>query len=311
VYVVGTKRRNRNNGKRRAQFAPWILERGYDYFLDGHVTKIEKGDDGYTATVSGSEDYSVEIYYSSSPFDDEFYMDCSCPYAESGSNCKHMAALLYAIEVSEDNTNIVYENEQSISEKEKSTRVLEETIESLSHEVVKGELFKILREDENLRAGFLVRYYRDESSIKDYINSMKNAAWKIRHECSDHHGFVDWRNASTYTSRLINEVLSNLLDLVSDEIDEMQTVFDVSLFVLDLFATTDIDDDGDTQVITGACIELWERIVTDNMNEEFGKYMFDELSKFCDKIGLGEYISEEIDDFISDNFNNGHFIIYE
>ena len=134
----------------RAQFAPWILERGYNYFLDGHVTKIEKGDDGYTATVSGSEDYSIKIYYSNSPFDDEFYMDCSCPYAKGGSNCKHIAAVLYAIEVSEDNTKNVFENEQSISVKEKSIKVLEETIDSLSPEVVKGELLKILSEDENL-----------------------------------------------------------------------------------------------------------------------------------------------------------------
>jgi len=293
----------------RALFAPWILERGYDYFLDGHVAKIEKGDGGYTATVSGSEDYFVEINCRSDPFDDEFYMDCSCPYAEGGSNCKHMAAVLYAIEVSEDKKNNVFENEQSKSIKEKSAKVLEETIESLSPEVVKGELLKILREDENLRAGFLMKYYRDESSIKEYINSMKNTARRIRRECSDHHGFVDWRNASAYTSRLINEVISNLHDLVSDEVEEMQTVFDVSLFVLDLFATTDIDDDGDTQVVAGACIGLWERIVADNKNEEFGKYMFDELTKFCDKIGLGEYISEEIDDFISDNFNDGHFIV--
>ena len=29
----------------QAQFAPWILERGYDYFLDGHVAKIDKDDE--------------------------------------------------------------------------------------------------------------------------------------------------------------------------------------------------------------------------------------------------------------------------
>ena len=49
--------------------------------------------------------------------------------------------------MSEDNTNDVYEKEQSISVKEKSAKTLEETIESLSPEVVKGELLKILRQD--------------------------------------------------------------------------------------------------------------------------------------------------------------------
>jgi uncharacterized protein YdcH (DUF465 family) len=100
-----------------------------------------------------------------------------------------------------------------------------------------------------------------------------------------------------------------LLDLVSDDVEEMQAVFDISLFVLDLFATTSIDDDGDTQIITGECIGLWERLVADNINEVFGKYMFDELINFCDRIGLGEYIPREIDAFISDNFNDGHFIV--
>jgi len=295
----------------RAQFAPWILERGYDYFLDGHVAKIEKVDDRYTATVSGSEDYTVEIYCSSDPFDDEFYMDCSCPYADGGSNCKHMAAVLYAIEGSEDNDNNAIKSDNGISANtnEKSVELLNETLNSLPLEIIKSELQKILECDENLRAGFLLKHNRNESTITEYINSMRNTAWTIRHECADHHGFVDWRNASTYTSRLIGEVLDQLHDFASGDREEAQAAFDVSLFVLDSFATTDIDDDGDTQVITDACIGLWERIVADNKNEEFWKYIFDELTKFCDKFGLGEYISEEIDAFVSDNFNDGHFIV--
>lgn len=294
----------------RGFFAPWILERGYNYFLDGHVTKVDKDDNCYIGTVSGTEDYSVEIYYSNNPFEDEFHMNCTCPYADDESNCKHMAALLYAIEVSEDYGNNISDcdNDIRISDSEKSAKVLNETLELLAAEVIKSELQKILIADENLRAVFLAKYVRDERSIADYIKSMKNTAWSIQRECSDRHGFVNWRNASTYTLRLINEVLSNLEDILSDEIEEAQTVFDVSLYVLDMFTMTDIDDDGDTQLITGECIELWEKVLANNKSETLGKHMFDELLKFCDKIGLGEYISVEIDNFISDNFNEGRFI---
>ena len=295
----------------RAQFAPWILERGYDYFLDGHVAKIEKVDDRYTATVSGSEDYTVEIYCSSDPFDDEFYMDCSCPYADGGSNCKHMAAVLYAIEGSEDNDNNAIKSDNGISANtnEKSVELLNETLNSLPLEIIKSELQKILECDENLRAGFLLKHNRNESTITEFINSMRNTAWTIRHECADHHGFVDWRNASTYTSRLIGEVLDQLQDFASEDREEAQAAFDVSLFVLDLFASTDIDDDGDTQVITGECIGLWEIMLTNNSDECLGKHVFTKLTKLCDKIGIGEYISDEIDEFISDHFNNGQFIV--
>jgi len=137
---------------------------------------------------------------------------------------------------------------------------------------------------------------------------MQNTAWKIRRECADHHGFVNWRNASTYTSRLISEVIDGLYDFITSDKEETQMAFDVSLYVLDLFATTDIDDDGDTQVITDECIGLWGKILENNNDEHLGKDIYSKLTGFCEKIGLGEYISMEIENFVSDYFDDGHFL---
>ena len=73
-------------------FSDKILERGYDYWASGMVSEVYSTEEGYEATVRGTYDYEVEIILE----DDEVAeMYCDCPYAEGGSNCKHMAAVLY------------------------------------------------------------------------------------------------------------------------------------------------------------------------------------------------------------------------
>ena len=71
-----------------------ILMRGYDYYLDDAVDDIREIDDGFEAIVHGSYDYTVTIGVDDG---DVTYMECDCPYAEGGENCKHEAALLYEL----------------------------------------------------------------------------------------------------------------------------------------------------------------------------------------------------------------------
>jgi len=293
-------------GHWREHFAQHILERGYDYFHDGHVTNLEKNEDGYIGTVSGSKDYSVEI-----SIDDGFYMECSCPHADGGSNCKHMVALLCEIETGKGNesTSSKRTDKSSANSNEESMKLLSEVLEKLSPDIIKSELQRILESDKNLRAGFLLKHNQNEKSIENYMKIMKNAAWEIKYECSDRHGFVDYHNADTYTSRLIDEVLNELNDFATNENEEKQRVaFDVSLLVLGQYAETDIDDDGDTLILTEECIELWEKILSSCESECLAHHIYTELAKFCDKADVEEYISYEIDDFISEYFNDGHFL---
>ena len=77
-------------------FAPWILERGRKYWEDGCVESLYQDGNTVTAVVSGTEDYDVEIEMGRGGNIE--YMSCTCPYAEAGNNCKHMAAVLFAME---------------------------------------------------------------------------------------------------------------------------------------------------------------------------------------------------------------------
>lgn len=76
------------------EFAPQILERGLDYFERGLVRDLQICGGTVTATVCGGEDYEVELEF----VDDELAaVFCSCPYAEKDLNCKHMAAVCFAL----------------------------------------------------------------------------------------------------------------------------------------------------------------------------------------------------------------------
>ena len=79
----------------RDLFKPWILERGQAYFEYGQVTELEDDGDLVRAEVSGSQDYHVEIRRSGKRVE---RMSCDCPYADKEENCKHMAAVLCALE---------------------------------------------------------------------------------------------------------------------------------------------------------------------------------------------------------------------
>lgn len=76
-------------------FRTIILERGMDYFERNRVSGLTYDDFIYKARVLGDKAYNVEIKIRNQ---DIIYMKCSCPHAKSGSYCKHMAAVMYAIE---------------------------------------------------------------------------------------------------------------------------------------------------------------------------------------------------------------------
>lgn len=79
-------------------FTNEMLKRGEQYKKRGRVTQLIRADQyKYAAVVLGSDYnmYSVSICLSGSEVES---MKCNCPYAQSGRTCKHMAAVLYAIE---------------------------------------------------------------------------------------------------------------------------------------------------------------------------------------------------------------------
>ena len=76
-------------------FRQQILDRGIEYYEDGHVQDVSYSADEITAQVDGTDLYDVQITLDGEEVTD---MYCSCPYAVDGRNCKHMAAVLFQFE---------------------------------------------------------------------------------------------------------------------------------------------------------------------------------------------------------------------
>lgn len=76
-------------------FTSTISARGRQYFKNGKVTILEEKGGHYEARVRGSRGYRVSLDIEGG---EPVHMACTCPYASDGAHCKHMAAVLYALD---------------------------------------------------------------------------------------------------------------------------------------------------------------------------------------------------------------------
>ncbi|MGN1277219.1 MAG: SWIM zinc finger domain-containing protein, partial [Floccifex sp.] len=80
-------------------FTNRILDRGWDYYNKKAVEDLVITDQEISATVTGNQDYEVNILIEKNEIID---MYCSCPYAAKGNKCKHMAAVLFTYSEKEE-----------------------------------------------------------------------------------------------------------------------------------------------------------------------------------------------------------------
>lgn len=92
----------------KSMFDYRILDRGYDYYANDFIEDMEVYPNKIVAKVIGNEVYDVEIELKNDSIES---MYCSCPYAEDGKHCKHMAAVLFAY-TKEDEEYTSYDNKE-------------------------------------------------------------------------------------------------------------------------------------------------------------------------------------------------------
>ena len=72
-----------------------VLNGGKDYVQNHSVHNLTSDGGTLSADVEGLESFRVRIRLGSDTVES---MECGCSYAQTGSNCKHMAAVLFAWE---------------------------------------------------------------------------------------------------------------------------------------------------------------------------------------------------------------------
>ncbi len=271
-------------------FQEHILGRGEMYYYDGAVLELHKTEYGYHAIVEGTEDYEVDIEIDEGKVCE---MYCSCPYAEEGNNCKHMAAVLYEIE-DWDDAEILPEEVDSVLPEEE----LEEIIENMSQKELRSFVKEIVGHNSDIRNVLMTRYAVkiDEKQMNHLKEGVDQLVWQY----GDRSDYIDYRNAWDFIWAL-ERYLEEKTDILLERKCWMEA-FELTNYVFRTIGNIDIDDsDGGISEIANACYDKWKAILC-NCNEEEKNKIFSWFMShlYCDYVA--DYLEDYMEDFLTHEF---------
>lgn len=266
-------------------FTKVILERGEDYFQRDLVKNLRKNKTGYEAEVEGTDIYDVEI----SMHDGEVSeMDCDCPYADKGYNCKHMAAVLYAIDEvttsKEDIADFIHEQTK-----------LFEILNKLSKEELQNIILKFA--DDKYMKNYIFLHFAPKIKPK-HIEVLKEQFWDIIQD------ILPKKNSySEFSERAHNFMEENMYLLLKrqayiEAFDLSQAIF---LMVADL--PMPVSDEAKINIYE-QCRKYWSLILDESKHGEqevIFVWLMEQLVK-QDPQDYLEYIPKLIFDMLTSSF---------
>ena len=264
-------------------FAQHILSRGWEYYREGAVTNLTEEDDGeFTATVQGTDDYCVEI-----DIEDGIpvCMECDCPYADGGYNCKHMAAVLYAIEERDTTDRESLMNEEQDFQDGLSS--VEQLIDRIPEAELKSVLIQLCYDNETAYRWLDLRYPAPVSGV--YLRKLHGEMEQICTAFSDRSGFIDWKNAGDFELAVTGFLHDNTKKLLAS--GETMLAFQFVNDTLRRVSEQDIDDDGQLNYIAYVGADCWEKITaagSSTEKEEIFRWFLEHL----DEKDLPDYLDE-------------------
>lgn len=287
-------------------FKPHILDRGAEYHQDGYVSVFNMTEYGIKAEVKGTKNYHVNIELEG---ENVIHMTCDCPHAESGNNCKHMAAVLFRFEEElyyedvakeeADEIEITESSWQDIFEKRRTKAM--ELVNKIPEEDVRKMLAGFILEDASLRNKLELQYSSHfdarhmlllKEEIKDIVQSHSNR------------GFVDWYHTSDFTSALHYFLESKVKLLI--ERNYLEQAFELTNLIFHCVGNIDMDDsDGGSEYVANGCCECWRMILEKSDEPQRTKikkwfeshqsgYVVDYMEEYLQEFLFSEFPSDEL-----------------
>ena len=242
-------------------FAPHILARGKKYFDEGRVSRIIQYGNRIVAHVEGTEDYCVEVELPGGVPDSWL---CTCPYAVQG-NCKHKAALLFAIEAGEYSfTGDPPEFEEDIPIYFPSLP-WNDAIEKLPSNTIREILLHFADQDENIQERLAILYLRKlpDGLMAKWIANLQSYA----REMSSGYRFIPEEDLRYFISGVrsaLNErfILLRNVGAIMDAFYYLGAVFEVaSKWVYP-------NHNGYFEDFYDDCAELWDDLFSEATEEQ-------------------------------------------
>lgn len=176
-------------GNYKQVIPPQILTRGRDYLHRGQVLDLTFDEEEvlWEAQVEGTELYDVQIRQDTNG---NLICSCTCPY-DLGEHCKHVAAVLYAIEETFPEQMIVRPRKRGakrLTQHDKLRQLLEKT----THEQLITVLIDLAGQDRELLNQLMIRLDTDNSKPMDYRRVVKDMLRTGRGD----YGFLDYSGSN-------------------------------------------------------------------------------------------------------------------
>lgn len=280
-------------------FMPQILERGYDYYCNDAVENYRASSNEINADVIGSYDYEVTINLEKSKIINMF---CSCPYAEDGRNCKHMAAVLFKWDENPKSDEILKSDESNKDATQPEKNEIEKLVESADISVVRSYLTTILTENEALFVRFQNMVHK--RTTKEDVEFYKNQVNSIAAHYLGRQQFINYYDALDFISEL-EEILHTDVGLMIEN-EEYMSAFEVMNHIFALMGDVDMDDsDGGTGMLADQIYELWLQLLS-KVNEEEKQRMFHWFATHLDG-PIIDYLEEYIIQILMKEFGEKEY----
>ena len=273
-------------------FEKRILDRGRSYYNNGAVQNLRKTAEGYEAYVSGTVRYEVEIEMENGKVE---YMSCDCPYADSGENCKHMAAVMYAIEKQENGT--IETNGKSGRKKQTAKENLQDIVDSIPEAELRDYVYSLAKDNKSIEN--YIRINHGSSIDAEYIKNLKKDLRAIIRRYSND-GFIAWEDAFDYISDVEDFMKINIEGLIDKNF--LMEAFELTNCVLDKITNQPMDDsDGGIVAVAGDCKDYWLEIM-EKADDKSKDKMFRWFNNKLLKHQLDDFIEDVVYEFIMKNF---------
>lgn len=274
-------------------FQPHILARGYDYYVSGRVQQIEKDGHHYFATVTGTDVYSVEVFTAEDG--SVISMSCDCPYAKDGLNCKHMAAVVYAL--AEDHVG------EAVARTASPLDELPSVLQSIGEEEALSFLREQLYENDELFEAFQNRYiaYFRYVTVDQYVKRIRQTfRGYLMHE-----GYVSYRESYN----LYGDILDYFVEIDTLlEAGEYMIPLEMGITIFEELRDLPIDDSGGVMSsIVYGCREVFLAITRRSKDNNVNLKLFTWLCR-CLKQRGPDHLEDELLPVFTGSLNEPEYI---
>ncbi|WP_318615786.1 hypothetical protein [Sporosarcina sp. YIM B06819] len=247
-----------------------IVDRGHEYYMDGHVMAVGLHDHEYCFQVVGVDKYEVLVTLNNDG--DILSSYCDCPYTY-GPVCKHEVAVYFELLDMLDDAS----SESDVMEKGQSGLI--EVLNNLSKDQLIDIIDELAGKDKILKSRLMLTYSKETTGQE--LASFKSWVHSIVSKYKGREGFISYRETNDFASEL-SECLVQI-EACSDAVVALGLAFLLVEEAIEAFQYAD-DSDGDIGCLVEDTLEVIEMTITNALGSEVGQKqeLFEKLLKQCE-----------------------------